>query len=126
MLRKVIYPHLFILNNGLQLPILLSVAGGKLIVYFVNIVFVKKILYLCCDLGSMTLGYIFSFGYFLTFLLHQNLAVLNSLEERQQDVHARCIYPPLTMARCVRYISCVGVCVAYSNEWAAKALMWDK
>ena len=46
-----------------------------------------------------------------------SLSKLGGLElqgERQQNVPLGCISLPPALARCVRYISCVGVCVAYS------------
>ena len=50
------------------------------------------------------------------------LGGFNLRGERQQDIHVRCIYSLLTLAQCVHISSGVGVCVAYSCEWAAKAL----
>ena len=38
---------------------------------------------------------------FLTILLNSKLGSLDSLEGRQQDIHERCIYSPLTLAQCV-------------------------
>ena len=64
--------------------------------------------------------YIFDWIFFDDSSELKNLAV-NLREERQQDVHARSI-SYYRLARYMRYISGVGVCVAYSCEWAAKAL----
>ena len=65
--------------------------------------------------------YIFDWIFFDDSSELKNLAVL-IYTEIGNKMSMFGVYIYYRLARYVRYISCVGVCVAYSNEWAAKAL----
>ena len=100
---------------------------GK-IVFYQNSVFLQIFAYLCNGLWLLPLSRKYLIGYFLTILLHQNLAVLTNLKNAT-DVHLRCYISALcpfgSMCVCI-YHPAWAVCVACSDLWAAKALMRDK
>ena len=66
--------------------------------------------------------YIFDWIFFDDSSELKNLAVLTCEKNGNKMSTQGCIYSPLTLAQCVHISSGVGVCVAYSCEWAAKAL----